>query len=261
MKNKVILILSDGMKGDSVLGCKHKFAQSCVENFTSKLDAQAVMPSVTLPCHMSLFLSVSPERHGILTNTYVPQVRPVKSLINALHDNKKTCAMFYNWEELRDISRPGALSHCLFTENELDGVGDEILTQSAIEYINEKSPDFVFLYLGCSDHIGHHYGWESEEYIQGIYNSFERIEKVFNSIPKDYTIIVTSDHGGHDRTHGTNIPEDMSIPVIAMSDIFTSDVELPNTTSLIDIAPTIAELLGIPCDKDWEGKSFVPERS
>lgn len=40
------------------------------------LRARTVMPSVTLPCHMSLFHSVDPGRHGILTNTYVPQARP-----------------------------------------------------------------------------------------------------------------------------------------------------------------------------------------
>ncbi len=95
MDKKVILILSDGMRADSVLGCGNEFAKECIEKYTNSLSTQTVMPSVTLPCHMSLFLSVPPERHGITTNTYVPQVRPVKSLINSLHDHGKKCAMFF----------------------------------------------------------------------------------------------------------------------------------------------------------------------
>ncbi len=257
MNNKVILILSDGMKGDSVLNCGNEYAKKLVDTYASKLDTQTVMPSVTLPCHMSLFLSVPPMRHGILTNTYVPQVRPINSLINVLYDNKKTSAMFYNWEQLRDISRPGALDHSLFTENELDGVGDEILTQSAIDYIEKKSPDFVFLYLGCSDHLGHRYGWESEEYIKGISHSFDMIEKVCSAISDDYTVIITSDHGGHDRTHGTEMPEDMTIPLILISDYFKANPKLRDNINIIDIAPTIANIIGVPCDEDWEGNSLV----
>ena len=45
---------------------------------TYSLTAQTVMPSVTLPCHMSLFHSVEPLRHGTTDNVYMPQVRPVK---------------------------------------------------------------------------------------------------------------------------------------------------------------------------------------
>jgi hypothetical protein len=40
------------------------------------------MPSVTLPCHTSMFRGVTPERHGITTNTWTPQVRPVPSIID-----------------------------------------------------------------------------------------------------------------------------------------------------------------------------------
>ena len=56
------------------------------------------MPSATLPCHTSMFRGVTPERHGITTNTWVPQVRPVPSLVDVLHRAGKRTAFFYNWE-------------------------------------------------------------------------------------------------------------------------------------------------------------------
>ncbi len=257
MNNKVVLILVDGMKGDSVLSCNNEFAKSCVSSYAANLSAQSVTPSVTLPCHMSLFHSVPPERHGILSNVYVPMVRPVRSLFDCLSNHDKTSAMFYNWDELRDIVRPGRLLHSLFTEKGLDCKGDEILTDSAIDYITKKEPDFVFLYLGSTDHIGHHFGWESGEYLDAVSHSFDCVEKVLKSVPSNYTIMVTADHGGHSRGHGTDSAEDMTIPIMLMSDRFNSEVQLPSDASIIDIAPTIAGIIGIPCDKDWEGKALV----
>ena len=55
--------------------------------------------------------------HGILTNTYVPQVRPVNGLCEQLRAGGRKCAFFYNWEELRDLSRPESLAFSYpFTE-------------------------------------------------------------------------------------------------------------------------------------------------
>ena len=61
---------------------------------------------------------------------------------------------------------------------------------------------------------GHDCGWMSEQYMAAMENSFANITKLYNALPDDYIIIVTADHGGHDRTHGTEMPEDMLIPVI-----------------------------------------------
>ncbi len=257
MNNKVVLILTDGLKGESVLGCKNSFAKECVEKYTSKLDAQTVMPSVTLPCHLSLFLSVVPQRHGILTNTYVPQVRPIDSIIDCLAQQGKKCASFTNWEQLRNLSKEGSLQHSLLMGIECEQKDELTLTNAAIDYINEKQPDFVFLYFGSTDIIAHNNGWESEAYIKGIDISFNYIEKVKNSIPKDYTIIITSDHGGHERIHGTDLPQDMTIPIMIIGEGFTPDIKLPQDANIIDIAPTIAKIIGIQPNKDWDGKALL----
>ncbi len=77
MENKVLLILVDGMRSDSLAACGHPYIPRLQRECTSTLQARSMMPSVTLPCHMSLFHSVPPARHGVTTNLYVPQVRPV----------------------------------------------------------------------------------------------------------------------------------------------------------------------------------------
>ena len=49
------------------------------------------------------------------------------------------------------------------------------------------------------------------------------IEKVICSLPEDYAVIITSDHGEHDRTHGPDIKEDMTIPVFLYGKPFEKD--------------------------------------
>ena len=74
---KVIIILVDGMRPDAMEACGHPLLEELRKTTAHCEHTRTVMPSVTLPCHMSLFHSVPPERHGTTTNIYMPQVRPV----------------------------------------------------------------------------------------------------------------------------------------------------------------------------------------
>ena len=124
------------------------------------------------------------------------------------------------------------------------------------ETIKKENPDFLFLYLGQTDELGgHENGWMSEQYFKCIDNAFSCIEDVYNNITEAYTLIVIADHGGHERRHGEDIPEDMTIPVILYGNSFEGKKEI-NDVSIKDISVTIAELLNVPKVKEWEGKSL-----
>lgn len=93
MNTKVVLISIDGMCPDGVLQCGHPFVKKLMEWGTYTLQGKTELPSVTLPYHTSMFYSLPPERHGILTNTYTPPVRPVDGIVELLHRaNKKSFA-------------------------------------------------------------------------------------------------------------------------------------------------------------------------
>ena len=254
MSEKVILILVDGMRPDGMMGCGNPFAQKLVENSTYSLSARTVMPSVTLPCHMSLFHSVDPQRHGILTNTYVPQVRPVKGMFDVFEEADKKCAFFYTWEELRDLSRPDHIHTALCINQHMQADTDIKITDAAIKYINEEEPDFLFLYLGETDEVGgHDCGWMSEQYMKSVSKALSCVERLQGAVSDDYTIILCADHGGHDRSHGSDCPEDMTIPVLFCGKPFEKNKEVKDV-SIKDIATTIAGLLEVKPAKEWEGK-------
>ena len=256
--SKSILILVDGLRPDGLTGCKNSYVEELLNVTQHTLKARTIMPSVTLPCHMSLFHSVPSERHNTLTNTYVPQVRPVKGLFETLYNAGKKNASFYNWEELRDLSRPGHLHHSLYMSYNAPedmAVSDKRLTQEALQYIKENNPDVVFLYLGVTDAAGHNNCWMSEAYMNAVSDAVDCIHQVIDSCSGDYNILVTADHGGHDRHHGSDIPEDMTIPILIKAcDNTQFDLQ---DASIMDIAPTITCLAGVSPDPEWEGKSLI----
>jgi predicted AlkP superfamily pyrophosphatase or phosphodiesterase len=254
---KVVLFLVDGMRPDGLVQARTPVLDKLMEEGAYTLTAQTVMPSVTLPCHMSLFHSVLPERHGVTTNTYTPQVRPVPGLFEVIHLAELKAAAFYSWDELRDISRPGSL-HTVFhlkDSQDPDGPGDTALMNLAREWLRVNEFDFAYVYLGFTDNVGHKYGWMSEKYLQAISQADECIGRVLGILPKDTTILVTSDHGGHDQTHGTPSAEDMTIPLIVQREGLIG--QLKDGISILDIAPTIVKLLGLKAPKEWVGKSIV----
>lgn len=253
---KTLLILVDGMRPDALSQIPQ--AQEIMKRCAFTTKATTVMPSVTLPCHMSLFHSVDPTRHGTTTNTYAPQVRPIDGLCEVLSKNKKSCAMFYNWHELRDLVRPGSLIHSYFCKGSSIGweKANNMVTDAAIQFLSACDTDFAFLYLGYVDEAGHAHGWMSKEYMQAMENSFENIQRVLDTLSEDYTVIITADHGGHERMHGTDLPEDMTIPVIIQGKDFPSGKNLENV-NIKDFAPTITKLLGVEPDETWEGKSLL----
>ncbi len=253
---KVIMILVDGMRPDSLSDIAN--AQEIMGKSAFTLNAKTVSPSVTLPCHISLFHSVTPRRHGTTTNTYMPQVRPINGLCEVLRQANKHNAIFYNWEEIRDVSRPNSLTHACFYAGRRLGYKEagEKLTDELIRYLKEYDTDFTFLYLGYTDMAGHQHGWMTPEYMEAMQSSWNNIKKIMNELGDEYTYIITADHGGHDRTHGTEMPEDMLIPVIINGKDFPAGKTFENT-NIVDLAPTVTELLGVAPDEEWEGKSLI----
>ena len=255
---KVILILSDGLRPDAVMKCAHPMVKTFMEKGTCTMEGRTVMPSVTLPCHMSLIHSVDPQRHGVLTNTYTPQVRPIKGLFDQLRMFGKKCGFFYNWGELRDLYQPDSLAEACFISGHQFPWHDvcEQCTDRTIEFVNKEKPDFVFLNLGEVEEAGHKYGWMTDDYMKAVNHAFELTQRVIESVGSDYTVMLIADHGGHDRTHGTDMPEDMTIPFMTLNGPWEVGSTF-DSVSIKDIAPTVAKFLEVPANEDWEGTSLI----
>lgn len=257
MESKVILISIDGMRSDGLKACGNPYLSELEKRCAYTYDSRSLTPSVTFPCHYSMMRSVAPSRHGILTNTYVPEVRPVKGLFERIKEFGGISAMFYGWEPLRDISRPGSLKFSTYVNAYMEESSDTVLTDAAISTIRSHKPDFAFLYMVETDEKGgHDNGWMSDEYLRRISIAIDNVKRIIDEFSDEYSVIITADHGGHDRTHGTELPEDMVIPLF-ICDKNATIGETISESSLLDIAPTVVKIMDIPKDEEWEGRALI----
>src|SRR5919206_153278 len=164
----VIFIMIDGLRPDAITPQRCPALTSLMARGAYTLRAQSVMPSVTLPCHMSIFHSVPPSRHGVTTNTWTPMARPLPGLFDLAKAAGKRCAFLYNWEELRDLARPGSLELAYFRNTSYQPDGDQIVADEAARVLPGGGYALAFIYLGTVDVAGHYYGWMSDGYLAQI---------------------------------------------------------------------------------------------
>ena len=67
-------------------------------------------------------------------------------------------------------------------------------------------------------------------------------------------VIVTADHGGHDKTHGLDIPDDMHIPWIAWGKGVKKNFTITAPVTTFDSAATALWLLDVPLPATFDGK-------
>ena len=156
MNKKVILISIDGMRPDGLKNCSSEAVEFLKSKASYTFNAKTVYPSITLPCHMSLFYGVEPMRHGIISNTYVPQVHQIKGLFEKVNALGGTSAIFYGWEPMRDVAPAGTCKYATYINAYTDESVDTLLTDCALCLIEDKKPDFVYLYQVDTDEKGGH---------------------------------------------------------------------------------------------------------
>lgn len=246
------------MRPDALLQAHTPVLDRMIREGAATMKARTIMPSVTLPCHTSMFRGVDSTRHGITTNIFTPLARPVPSFVDVAAQHGKKCGMFYNWGPLRDLCGPEAL-HFSYLQGVSTDASDRRVAKTAAEHIVGDELDFAFIYLGFTDTCGHDHGWMSEPYLKAIEAASQRVGEVLGACEQAgiaVTAVVQSDHGGHDRSHGTEMPEDMTIPWVLWGE-GVAPRGIDEEVRIFDTCATMASLLGVPKDQGWEGLSRV----
>lgn len=255
---KVVVFLVDGMRPDGLRLAHTPFMDGVLEQGAYTFHARSVMPTTTLPCHASLFFSIPPDLHGIRDNVWQTLPKTIPGLFDVIYEQGLAAAAFYNWEPLRDLSRPGSLAASCFLKDVPDDGGqcDREVSAFALTWLQSHEWAFSFVYMHNTDKTGHRYGWMSDSYLAAINNADCCIEKVCRILPKDAVVIVTSDHGGHDNTHHSDQEEDMTVPLMMYGPGIPKGREIDGPVSIMDIAPTVVRFLGLEKPEGWMGKAI-----
>lgn len=258
---RALLVSLDGVRPDALQIAHTPNIDRLVRDGAVSWAARTTLPSSTLPCHTSMLRGVDSTRHGITSNHFQPLVRPVPSLIDVAKDQGRRTGFFYNWEQLRDLASPAKLDASFMWDDYHSPEGDRRIAELAAETMRHIDFDFCFVYLGWPDECAHRNGWMSPPYLDAITNADACLGHVLRTLEElhradDLVTLVVSDHGGHDRTHGTDMEEDVLIPWILHGPGVRSGVELnPKETPvrIYDTCVTLAHVLGLQPNREWDG--------
>jgi predicted AlkP superfamily pyrophosphatase or phosphodiesterase len=255
---RVVIISIDGLRPDGLLRSNIPRISELINGGESSFTAQTVFPSVTLPAHASMLSGRCVSKHGINWDDYEPDKGYLQgaTIFSVAHDAGMRTIMAVGKEKLKTIARPGTVDAFRF-----ESTSDEAIVQSALE---EAAGGFgvLFVHLTYPDSYGHAAGWMSATYLSVIGHEDSVVGTLLDGLRVDNLmdgtlIILTSDHGGHDKIHGTALPEDMTIPWIIFGPGVVSGpaLEIPILTT--DTAATGVWALGLTVPEDWDGRPVV----
>jgi len=258
-RRRVLLCSMDGVRPDAIQASRAETLQRLAAEGSYTWRARTVMPSATLPCHTSMLRGVEPARHGITSNQFQPLVRPVPSLLEVAARHGLRTGMFYNWEQLRDLAEPGTLGVSFMWSDCESAEGDLHVSEKVEEYLGRVAFDLLFVYFGWPDECGHRHGWMSPEYLRAVENADACLGRILKSLEQvglagETVTLALSDHGGHDRTHGTDREEDMTIPWLLHGPGIRRGHEIQAPARIEDTCLTLARVLDLPASPAWEGK-------
>ena len=254
--DNVVMILVDGLRPDALKQATVPTIDGFIKRGSSTMKAQTVVPSLTLPAVTSMLTGLPVDQHGITWNEYEPMRGYLKAptvFEIASFAAGKWGALFLSKEKLLHVAKPDRrllVQVCSVTEQGCTAqkIATDVIT--AYRTATEGKPSLFFIHLADTDLAGHEKGWMSKSYLRALESTDRAIATIVKGfqdlgLAKQTAFIITSDHGGHDRTHGTTAAEDMTIPWIAFGPGIKTGYEIQRPVSLIDTAATVLRTLGV----------------
>ncbi len=226
--------------------------------------AQTIVPSSTLPSHVSMLAGVPPAVHGVTWNSDRPEKGPlqVSTVFSVAKSRNLTTAMVVGKTKLRLLDEPGTVDADCFVEGDAEAVA-----QGALEIIGQLDPDLLFLHFAQPDAAGHENGWgdtragiaPSAEYLSALRACDAALGTLVRRLKAgrrwDRTLmILTADHGGHAKNHGSADPQDTTIPWIAAGPLVEARGPLRPAVRTVDTAATALAALGVAVPISWTGR-------
>lgn len=255
----VFVVSVDGGKPEVMQQSAMSTLNSMVTEGAVTWRAQSVYPSITLVAHTSMLTGIAPLKHKVDWNDWLPEkgyvlVPTVFSLAKMRH---YTTAMFVGKEKFHHLDLPGSLDVFSYP-----GLKARTVSNAAAEYTVFQKTNLCFIHFSDADGTGHEFGWGSPEQRMAFSDVDSALGTLRQGIERagladDSVVIITADHGGHDCTHGSDSPEDMTIPWIAWGKGVKRGIAITQPVTLYDTAATALWLLDVPIPEDWDGRPVL----
>lgn len=253
----VVIMSFDGARADAV---RQAMPAALVARAAYSWTAQTTLPSSTLPAHTSMLTGLSPDVHKVLFNSWIPArgYIALPTVFSVVTSGGGVAAAFVAKSKMLFLAGPGtvaAAEYVAFPAN------DEVeVARQAARYLAQVRPHLLFIHMADPDAAGHASGWMSAPYLAATRKIPDAVSVVLDTLSRMFAlqnslVIVTADHGGHGLTHGSDDPQDMTIPWLAFGAVQPGPISQRIVT--YDTAATAVAALGYPIPSSWQGNPIL----
>jgi predicted AlkP superfamily pyrophosphatase or phosphodiesterase len=261
----VVVVSIDGLRPDAIRAYHAPTLQRLMREGSYTLSASTIFPSKTLPSHTSMLTGQPPERHGVLWNnvaTADAKEIGLPNIFSLARSHGYSTAAFFSKAKFQPLQLRGTLDYSQAPGGWFGRWSSERTMTDVARYLESARPNVLFVHLTDPDAAGHHAGWMTPEYGRAVRATDSALTRLVALADRAYgsgtfSLIVTADHGGHETSHGTDDPRDVTIPWITWGEGVKPGLLEHSPVRTMDTAATVLWLLGVPTPGDWMGEPVV----
>ena len=257
--SKLLVVIIDGLCAET-LACAHvPNLDTLAKRGVLGRHLQSWHQRLSLPNLVSLLTSLPMEEHGVLTNSVAATPFPhAVSLFSLLRYRHQNLAAFYSSDRLRVLFPMGSLQTGVLINSQSIRNVDREITEQAARHLQREKPDCCLVYLEGANIAGTHFGFTSEPYLESVEQADRAIGVIqehllFVGAEREYTTLVVGCCG----TAGFPEHSTCYSPLLLAGTGIAQGLSVEQPVSLLDLAPTMAALLGVAPHPDWRGRMLA----
>jgi hypothetical protein len=262
LARRVYVIVVDGCNRGRLWQADAPVIDRLAREGTEYLAVEPAYPARTVVCFSSMLTGATPAEHGMRSN-FAPRLGVrCESVFDVLERHGRR-------------GRLVGIAHLLdpFGEDVVRSVTsvqptaeiDRSLTAEARRVVVEEDPDLLVLQLLAADQLGHVRGVRSPEYLDQLAETDRQVGDFLDFLEErgrldDATVILMADHGqgrgigGHGHLDWGERP----VPFVVWGRGAAPGTISAEPRSVLELATTIARLLGVPAPEAARGRPLLP---
>ena len=248
LARRVIVLLIDGLRLDS------SRTMPVLNRLRARgVDAEAVShyPTLSRPNYVSMFAGVPPRLSGVRTNDHANPVA-----LDTVFSRAREASMRTHYVT-GFVAGAGRLFGPALDDVASVSAWPGLFERVVVRALADQDP-FLVIHISEVNLAGHAHGADSDEYRAAVAGADGILGRVLAAIDHEHdAVVVVSDHGHIDEGgHGGREAEVVAVPLVLAGPGVRSGAKV-REPRLVDVAPTLCALLGLPAPRQAIGRTLV----
>ena len=262
LAQRVYVIVVDGCNRGRLWQADAPVMDRLAREGTEYLNVEPAYPARTVVCFSSMLTGATPAEHGMRSN-FAPRLGVRRESVFDVLERAGRTGRLVGIAHLLDPFGADVVRSVTSVQPTTEI--DRSLTAEARRVVEEEDPDLLVLQLLAADQLGHVRGVRSREYLDQLAETDAHVGGFLAFLEErgkldGATVILMADHGqgrgigGHGHLDWGERP----VPFVVWGEGAVPGALSTEPRSVLELAPTISRLLGLPEPNAARGRPLVP---